>query len=84
MPETSANVKARYQAALDTFVAQVRQDGWLYHRGDPGRSLSHDEVWAKSDIDIGLNGRSDKQPERFFCLLVDGINIRAWLIGAAS
>jgi hypothetical protein len=72
-------IQARYWAALDAFVAKVRQDGYII-AAILGGSLSHDQVWEKSDIDIVLIGRSEKVPERMYCLIEDGINIHATLI----
>ena len=79
MHETPGAIKARYQAALDSFVAKVRQDGYII-AAILGGSLSHDQVWEKSDIDILLVGRSEKAPERFYYLVEDGINIHTWLL----
>ena len=79
MHETPGAIKARYQAALDAFVAKVRQDGYIIAAILAG-SLSHDQVWEKSDIDILLVGRSEKAPERTYYLVEDGINIHAWLM----
>jgi hypothetical protein len=79
MHETPVGVKARYQAALDSFVAKVRQDGYII-AAILGGSLSYDQVWEKSDIDILLVGRSEKAPERFYSLVEDGINIHTWLL----
>src|SRR5581483_12020161 len=73
------DIQARYRAALDAFVAKVRQDGYIIAAILAG-SLSHDQVWQKSDIDILLIGRSEKVPERFYYLVEDGINIHATLI----
>jgi len=79
MHETPSAIKARYQAALDSFVAKVRQDGYII-AAILGGSLSHDQVWEKSDIDILLVGRSEKAPERFYALVEDGINVHTWLL----
>lgn len=79
MYEPDPNIEARYRAALDAFVAKVRQDGYVI-AAILGGSLSHDQVWQKSDIDILLVGRSEKVPERFYYLIEDGINIHATLI----
>jgi uncharacterized protein len=79
MYETPGAIKARYQAALDAFVAKVRQDGYII-AAILGGSLSYDQVWEKSDIDILLVGRNEKVSERFYYLVEDGINIHTWLI----
>jgi hypothetical protein len=79
MHETQEAVKARYQAALEAFVAKVKQDSYVI-AAILGGSLSHDQVWRKSDIDILLVGRSEKIRERNYYLLEDDINIHAWLM----
>src|SRR5919197_1173854 len=79
MHKTSDTIKARYQAALDSFVAKVRQDGYII-AAILGGNLSYDLDWAKYDIDILLIGRSEKAAERFYYLVEDGINIHAWLV----
>jgi hypothetical protein len=79
MYETPGAIKARYQAALDSFVVKVRQDGYII-AAILGGSLSYDQVWEKSDIDILLVGRNEKVSERFYYLVEDGINIHTWLI----
>ena len=72
-------IQARYKAALESFVGKVRQDDYVIAAILAG-SLSHDQVWEKSDIDILLIGRSEKVPERMYNLVEDGINIHATLI----
>ena len=79
MHESQESIRARYQAALETFVAKVKQDSYII-AAILGGSLSHDQVWEKSDIDILLVGRSEKVRERSYYLLEDGINIHAWLL----
>jgi len=79
MPKSREAIKARFQEALDTFTDKVKQDSYIIAAILAG-SLSHDQVWEKSDIDILLVGRSEKIPERYYNLLEDGINIHAWLL----
>jgi uncharacterized protein len=69
-------VRARYQAALESFVAKVRRDDYILAAILCG-SLSHDQVWEKSDIDVILVGRDERRPLRTFALVEDGINIHA-------
>ena len=83
MPESREAIKARFQQALDTFTAKVKQDSYII-AAILGGSLSHDQVWEKSDIDILLVGRSEKVPERFYYLIEDGINIHAWLLSRSK
>jgi hypothetical protein len=79
MQEPQAAIRQRFQAALESFVSKARQDSYIIAAILAG-SLSHDQVWEKSDIDILLVGRSEKIPERNYYLLEDGINIHAWLL----
>lgn len=74
MTETQAAVQQRYRAALDAFVAKVRQDPYVLAAILCG-SLSHDKVWHRSDIDMVLVGRSEKHPVREYSLVEDNINI---------
>jgi len=71
-------VRQRYQGALETFTARVQQDSYIIAAILCG-SLSHDQVWQKSDIDIILVSRSERVPLRIYSLLEDGINIHAML-----
>nr|PZN33955.1 MAG: hypothetical protein DIU80_03160 [Chloroflexota bacterium] len=71
-------VRARYQAALAAFVARVRQDDYILAAILCG-SLSHDQVWEKSDIDVILVGRDERRPLRSYALVEDGINIHVLL-----
>jgi uncharacterized protein len=79
MLEQREAITARFQQALETFTAKVKQDSYII-AAILGGSLSHDQVWEKSDIDILLVGRSEKIRERNYYLLEDGINIHAWLM----
>jgi RNA polymerase sigma factor (sigma-70 family) len=80
--ETFADTVALFNAALDAFVARVRQDRYVIAAILFG-SLSHDTVWRKSDIDIILVGR-DELPGRSFSLIENGVNIHASLISRSK
>ena len=71
-------VRQRYQAALDSFVAKVQLDSYIIAAILCG-SLSHDQVWQKSDIDVILVGRDERRPLREYALVEDGINIHVLL-----
>ncbi len=71
-----AGTVALYNEALESFVGRVKTDRSIIAVLLFG-SLSHDQVWRKSDIDIVLISRTDKQPERDFCLVENGVNIHA-------
>jgi hypothetical protein len=66
-----------FNEALESFVGKVKQDRYIIAAILFG-SLSHDTVWAKSDIDIMLVGREEK-PVRSFALIENGVNIHATL-----
>ncbi len=50
-PVERARVKADYQSAIDSFVARTRSDEYVLTVAVAG-SLSYDQVWEKSDIDV--------------------------------
>jgi RNA polymerase sigma factor (sigma-70 family) len=75
-PQFADTVKL-FNEALESFVAKVKQDRYIIAAILFG-SLSHDTVWAKSDIDIMLVGREEK-PVRSFSLVENGVNIHATL-----
>jgi uncharacterized protein len=76
MSDTAA-IRARFTGALDTLVAQLKDDRSVLAAILCG-SLSHDTVWAKSDIDLVLVAVDDKKIERTAVSLnVDDVNIHA-------
>ena len=84
MPITNGLVQQRFTAALDALIAQVREDRAVLAALLCG-SLSHDTVWAKSDIDLVLVTIDDKQVEPSdVALCSDGVNIHAHLIPRAA
>ncbi|CAN5454762.1 hypothetical protein BH10CHL1_BH10CHL1_06180 [soil metagenome] len=76
--EQFADTVALFNAALEAFIAKVKQDRYIIAAILFG-SLSHDTVWRKSDIDLMLIGREEK-PIKDFALVENGINIHAVLI----
>jgi hypothetical protein len=74
------SAKQAFTAALDTLVAQVQQDRSILAVLLCG-SLSHDTVWAKSDIDLVLVTIDDsKVASGGIALYADGVNVHAFLI----
>ena len=74
------DVRAQFSTALDQLVEQVKLDRSVLAAILCG-SLSHDAVWAKSDIDLVLVTIDDKKPnESSLCLWADGVNVHALLI----
>ena len=72
-------IQARFRAALDTLVGQVKDDRSVLAALLCG-SLSHDTVWEKSDIDLVFVTVDDKQIARnSVSLTVDDVNIHAML-----
>jgi RNA polymerase sigma factor (sigma-70 family) len=75
--EQFAETVALFTAALDSFVAKVKQDRYVIAAILYG-SLSHDTVWRKSDIDVVLICR-DEPPVKQLCLVENGIDVHAEL-----
>jgi len=74
----------RFTAALDVFVEQVKNDRSIL-AVLLGGSLSHDRVWAKSDIDLVLVTVDDRKIETdSLCLDADGVNLHAMLLPRAE
>ncbi len=75
--EQSERVHEKFVAALDALVEQVKTDRSILAAILCG-SLSHDTVWAKSDIDLVLVTIDDKQVEQsHLTLYADGVNVHA-------
>jgi hypothetical protein len=75
-----ATVQQQFATALDALIEQVKQDRSILAAVLCG-SLSHDTVWAKSDIDLVLVTIDDKKTgEGHLALWADGINVHAELI----
>ena len=70
-----AIARARFEAALDRLIDDVRVDDHILAAVLCG-SLSHDEVWDRSDIDLVLVCSDDKKTKTHHVALVeDDINI---------
>ena len=79
-----ATDRGEVQAALEALVEQVKQDRSVLAAILCG-SLSHDKVWAKSDIDLVLVTIDDKKVERGdLALYADGVNVHAFLMPRAQ
>jgi len=73
-------IEERFRAALDALVEQVKLDRSVLAAILCG-SLSHDTVWAKSDIDLVLVTIDDKKvKEGGRSLYADGMNVHAVLM----
>ena len=74
------SLQQKFTAALDALVDQVREDRTVLAAILCG-SLSHDTVWAKSDIDLLFVTVDDRKVEsRHLALYADGVNIHAFLM----
>ena len=81
---TAPDVRAQFSAALDQLVEQIKLDRSVLAAILCG-SLSHDKVWAKSDIDLVLVTIDDKKPnESGLCLWADGVNVHALMMPRAE
>ena len=74
-----AAVRQRYEEALESFVARIKQDRYIVAAILFG-SLAYDDVWEKSDIDMLLILRDDKADDRFYTLVENGISIHTNLV----
>ncbi len=76
--EDLTDVRHRYEAAVESLMAQVKQDHTIVAAVLLG-SLSHDVVWEKSDIDLMLITQEGRLKCDAFCLVEDDINIHVYL-----
>jgi hypothetical protein len=80
MPVGNGSVQQKYHAALEALIEQVKGDRSILAALLCG-SLSHDTVWAKSDIDLVLITIDDRKvPASDVALYADGVNIHTLLI----
>ena len=76
-------VPQAFAAALDDLVASARKDTSVLAAILCG-SLSHDTVWARSDIDLVFVTIDDKVTAGDLALYADGVNVHALLIPRAE
>ena len=83
----SDDVERAFRAALDRLIDEVRRDRTIL-AAVLGGSLSHDKVWAKSDIDLVLVTTDERKEARAadlgHALYADGVNIHAILMSRAE
>src|SRR5260370_5180270 len=78
--QPTESIQKKFTEALDDLVAQIRKDRSILAAILCG-SLSHDTVWAKSDIDLALVTIDDKKVEKTsLSLYADGVNVHAFLM----
>src|SRR5712692_3684965 len=77
-------IRQKFTQALEALVEQVKGDRSVLAAVLCG-SLSHDTVWAKSDIDLVLVTIDDKKADREdLALYADGVNVHAFLLPRAE
>jgi hypothetical protein len=80
----NGSVQQKFTEALDALIEQVKEDRSILAAILCG-SLSHDAVWAKSDIDLVLVTIDDKKaPRSGLSLYADGVNVHAFLMPRAE
>src|SRR6266536_1647319 len=78
------SIQRKFSEALDALVEQVKGDRSILAAILCG-SLSHDTVWARSDIDLVLVTIDDKKVEGGArALYADGVNVHAQLMPRAE
>lgn len=81
---SNESIRQKFTEALDALVEQVKEDRSILAAILCG-SLSHDAVWAKSDIDLALVTIDDKKaPSGGLSLYADGVNVHAFLFSRAQ
>ena len=84
MMQMTEQVRRQFTAALDALIDEVRKDRTILAAILCG-SLSHDTVWAKSDIDLVLVTVDDKQLKtRDLVLYANGVNVHALLFSRTA
>src|SRR5262245_2636183 len=76
------SIQEKFSAALNRLIEQVKLDRSILAAILCG-SLSHDKVWAKSDIDLVLVTTDDKaftEPSDGIALYADDVNVHAFLM----
>jgi uncharacterized protein len=77
---STGSIQKKFTEALDDLVAQVKEDRSILAAILCG-SLSHDTVWAKSDIDLALVTIDDKKVETAsLALYAGGVNVHVFLM----
>lgn len=78
MPDPQ-EIQERYRCALDALVARVEQDRNVLAAILFG-SMSYDQVWERSDIDLWLVMQDGRRKYRDCCLTENGVIIHAQLV----
>lgn len=82
--QAQEDTRQRFTDAVDALVDQVKEDRSVLAAILCG-SLSHDIVWAKSDVDLVFITIDDKKVDReALSLYADGVNVHALLMPRAT
>lgn len=73
-----AELKKRFNAALDSFISKVKDDPNVIAVIVYG-SLAYDVIWEKSDIDMQMVIRDQTLKNSSYCIVEDGITINVKL-----
>lgn len=73
-PPSPVDQRQRYQNALEALIEKLKRDKYVLAAIVSG-SLSYDQVWEKSDIDLMLIGQDERIPMRSYCVVEDNINV---------
>jgi uncharacterized protein len=80
MTTSTGSIQKKFTDALDDLIAQVKEDRSILAAILCG-SLSHDTVWAKSDIDLALVTIDDKRiAPASLALNAGGVNVHAFVM----
>lgn len=83
-PDWTDPLEETFRQALEALITRVKEDRSILAAILCG-SLSHDKVWAKSDIDLVLVTIDDKKvKEGGLSLNADGVNVHATLLPRAE
>jgi predicted nucleotidyltransferase len=74
-----AELKERFNAAVDSFISKVKDDPNVIAIIVCG-SLAYDLVWGKSDIDMTMVVRDQTLKNKSYCIIEDGITINVDLM----
>jgi len=81
---STGSIQKKFSEALDELVAQIKEDRSILAAILCG-SLSHDQVWSKSDIDLALVTIDDRKVESAgVALYAGGMNVHAFLMPRAD
>src|SRR5215470_4451650 len=77
---STVTIQEKFARALDALIEQIKLDRSVLAAILCG-SLSHDTVWAKSDIDLVLVTIDDKKTDTTgLSVNADGVNVHAFLM----